>query len=477
MRDDLKNHIEKYLRGELSASEMHALEKRALDDPFLADALEGAMQLEASLFASDIKTLEGKIGARIERKVIPMWVWPARIAAGLILIVLSMYVINSLIGKDETNLAVNDTQKTEPAPAPKEKEKEELKSADPAPSSTESETTADAEGAKGDVSVSKPKAQSASPAASPPVQEEQALAFKDDNAETRSTEKKPGNDLDKAVSGRVAGVAISPAPDTVLLARDEAVISQPVVADRFESEERKRETPGPAKTKSLAKRSNNSEARNDDVKGYISSVTVSKKVSGRVTFSEDSTGLPGVNVVIKGTNTGTVTDMNGNYQIDLTDPNATLVYSFIGLESKEVAVEDKLSLNVLMDQDVAQLSEVVVTGYGESENDEEKIYSTFEMAAPAGGRRAFKKYLEEKLVYPQLALDNKVEGRVTIQFTVETSGKLTNFNIIKGIGYGCDSEVIRLIKSGPKWSATKRNEEPVKGKVKVRMRFALPKKK
>jgi TonB family protein len=477
MRDNLKNDIEKYLRGELSASEMHALEKRALDDPFLADALEGAMQLDASQFASDIKTLEGKIGARIERKVIPMWVWPARIAAGLILIVLSMYVINSLIGKDETNLAVNDTQKTEPAPAPKEKE--ELKSTDPVASSTETEATEDAKSAKEDVSVSKPEAQSTTPVAGPPAKEPQTLAVKDDNVEEQSLEVKD-NDLDKALSGRVPGVAVTPAPDTIQLAvtRDEAVTSQPVIEadDKLRSETAKRKVDkrvANAPANQDGYQSSQSTARNN-TQGFVS---IPKKVVGRVTFSEDSTGLPGVNVVIKGTNTGTVTDMNGNYQIDLTDPNATLVYSFIGLESKEVAVEDKLSVNVLMDQDVAQLSEVVVTGYGESDSDEEKIYSTFEMAAPAGGRRAFKKYLEEKLVYPQLALDNKVEGRVTIQFTVETSGKLTNFNIIKGIGYGCDSEVIRLIKSGPKWSATKRNEEPVKGKVKVRMRFALPKKK
>jgi TonB family protein len=223
-------------------------------------------------------------------------------------------------------------------------------------------------------------------------------------------------------------------------------------------------------------------ADNNDVsksiQGRTSGVQITslKKVSGRVTFSEDSTGLPGVNVVIKGTNTGTVTDMNGNYQIDLDDPDATLVYSFIGLESKEVPVENKSSVNVLMDQDVSQLSEVVVTGFGEAKEDD-KIYSTFEMAEPVGGRRAFKKYLEEKLVYPRQALDNKIEGKVTIQFTVETTGKLTNFNVVKGIGYGCDDEVIRLIKQGPKWTAIKRNDEPVKGKVKVRMRFALPKKK
>jgi TonB family protein len=137
-------------------------------------------------------------------------------------------------------------------------------------------------------------------------------------------------------------------------------------------------------------------------------------------------------------------------------------------------VNNSIAVNVAMEQDVAQLSEVVVTGFGEKEA---PAFSTFEMAEPRGGRRAFKKYLEDKLIYPQQALANNVEGKVTIQFTVETTGQLSNFNIIKGIGYGCDEEVIRLIKQGPKWSATKRNDEPVKGRVRVRLRFTLPKKK
>jgi hypothetical protein len=47
---------------------------------------------------------------------------------------------------------------------------------------------------------------------------------------------------------------------------------------------------------------------------------------------------------------------------------------------------------------------------------------------------------------------------------------------LKGIGYGCDEEVIRLIKEGPRWVPTRKNKEPVRDKVKVRLRFALPKK-
>jgi TonB family protein len=128
-----------------------------------------------------------------------------------------------------------------------------------------------------------------------------------------------------------------------------------------------------------------------------------------------------------------------------------------------------------MQPDIAQLSEVVVVGYG-AEKKEEDEYPLVEMAYPVGGRKAFKEYLMKNLKYPDQALNNEIEGKVTIQFTIETTGRLSEFRVLKGIGYGCEEEVIRLIKEGPKWSATKRNAEPIKDRVKVRMKFALPKK-
>jgi TonB family protein len=99
-----------------------------------------------------------------------------------------------------------------------------------------------------------------------------------------------------------------------------------------------------------------------------------------------------------------------------------------------------------------------------------------ELATPEGGRKAFKQYLEKNLQYPEQALKNEVEGKVTVQFTIGMTGQLSDFKVIRGVGFGCEEEVIRLIKQGPKWSPTKKNEAPVKDRVRVRMRFSLPKK-
>lgn len=86
-------------------------------------------------------------------------------------------------------------------------------------------------------------------------------------------------------------------------------------------------------------------------------------VSGQV-VDNASMPLPGVNVLVKGTTNGTTTDANGNYRLTLGSGDATLVFSFIGYVSQEVAIGGRTSINVSMAPDLTTLSEVVVVGYG-----------------------------------------------------------------------------------------------------------------
>ncbi len=90
----------------------------------------------------------------------------------------------------------------------------------------------------------------------------------------------------------------------------------------------------------------------------------SREITGLVTSVEDGAALPGVNVVLKGTSIGTVTNVAGYYTIQVPISGGTLVFSFIGLQTKEVKIGKLDILNVTLSLDVSQLSEVVVTGYG-----------------------------------------------------------------------------------------------------------------
>lgn len=101
-----------------------------------------------------------------------------------------------------------------------------------------------------------------------------------------------------------------------------------------------------------------------------------RSISGLVTSAEDGSALPGVNVLLKGTVTGTVTDLAGRYSINVPSTGGILVFSFIGLQSREVKIGSASLLNVTMSLDVTQLSEVVVAGYGKERSRSKKYDSS-----------------------------------------------------------------------------------------------------
>ena len=89
-----------------------------------------------------------------------------------------------------------------------------------------------------------------------------------------------------------------------------------------------------------------------------------RTVSGKVTSADDGSGIPGVNVVIKGTATGTTSDLDGNYRISVPEDGGTLVFSFVGMEPQEVEIGARSVIDVALTSDVKELTEVVVTAYG-----------------------------------------------------------------------------------------------------------------
>jgi TonB-linked SusC/RagA family outer membrane protein len=105
-----------------------------------------------------------------------------------------------------------------------------------------------------------------------------------------------------------------------------------------------------------------------------------RTVSGKVTASEDGSPLPGVNVVLKGTTNGAVTDADGAYNLTVPSAGGTLVFTFIGLKSQEVEIGTRTSVDVGMEQDATQLSEVVVTALGIERNKNELAYSAQQVA-------------------------------------------------------------------------------------------------
>ncbi len=102
-------------------------------------------------------------------------------------------------------------------------------------------------------------------------------------------------------------------------------------------------------------------------------------MQGKVTATEDGTPMPGVSVLVKGTTSGSATDANGTYQINVPSDNATLVFSFIGFATQEMAVGNRTTLDVNLSVDTKQLNEVVVTALGIQKDKAKVGYATQEV--------------------------------------------------------------------------------------------------
>lgn len=122
------------------------------------------------------------------------------------------------------------------------------------------------------------------------------------------------------------------------------------------------------------------------------------KVTGKVTSSTDSMGLPGANIIIKGTNTGASTDIDGNYAISIPNKKTVLVINYVGYTTKEVTVEGNSVVNVTLTPSTGSLEEVVVIGYG-----------TRKKSDNTGAVSKVK--AQELTAYPVLSSEQALQGR------------------------------------------------------------------
>ena len=190
----------------------------------------------------------------------------------------------------------------------------------------------------------------------------------------------------------------------------------------------------------------------------------------------DEAGEPiiGASVSFKGTNIGTVTNLNGEFSLKMTNTTNELTAQFIGYQSVNIPVDTNKTILIAMREDSRQLSEVVVVGYGSKKKSSmvgsvtavpAKTKSELRTPQPIIGKREYKKYLKENLVHPTEGECAEVKGTVTLTFFVDQEGKPQHITVTKGLCETADKEAIRLIQEGPKWTV---GTLPVEIKVKFR---------
>lgn len=144
-------------------------------------------------------------------------------------------------------------------------------------------------------------------------------------------------------------------------------------------------------------------------------------------------------------------------QVPVLSDQIDIVEDDIKVEDNFMSLEDDANIGVEIMDYVEEVKEEVV--------EEEAIPFQFVEEKPSfngGDANEFSKWVNSKLVYPEIAKENGVQGRVTLQFTVEKDGSVTNVKVLRGVDSSLDKEAVRVVQSSPKWKPGKQRDRAVK---------------
>jgi hypothetical protein len=192
------------------------------------------------------------------------------------------------------------------------------------------------------------------------------------------------------------------------------------------------------------------------------------RVSGIVLSAEDMEPLPGASLLVKGSDSGMVADMDGRFAFvtDKQEPSAVIA-SYVGMETKEYQLAGGVENRLVMQPDPTSLNEVVLIGYDADKSmaragavqrvrldqeelklDQEEI--THSGAEPEGGLQAYKMYIEEQIRFPAGdTLSNREV--VVLKFRVGRDGTISDIQPLRSPGISFTEEAVRLLQEGPAW--------------------------
>ena len=400
-----------YIRGLRKGKEAHRLEKESMQDPFLADAMDGYNQVEGN-HEQRIEKLRMQVSAHSAKKkntYAITWSIAACLIIGFGISSYFLFLKKSMT--DEVFIAEESvsTKLAEPAAPPTPA----IPATPTVPATPQKEIA---------LATTKVKTDST------PISEITARQAdkKDMIAKIQTTSQPQG-----------APVAAVPMMEEV---SEETAALQEVVAtiDTFESESDKKMKM--AKVATILPQNN--------------------MIKGRVT-DEKGEPLIGASVTYKGTNIGTITNMNGEFSLVKKDDKKRLTAEYIGYDPVEIRVDTSRTMLIAMNENKQALNEVVVVGYGAKKNKKSVTAGTVvkgnEQAnkditpQPVIGKRKFQKYLKENLVRPTDEKCAQVKGKVVLTFLVNKEGRPFSIKVKESLCESSDKEAIRLIQEGPDW--------------------------
>ena len=400
-----------YIRGLRKGKEAHRLEKESMQEPFLADAMDGYNQVEGN-HEQRIEKLRMQVSAHSAKKKSTYaitWSIAACLIIGFGISSYFLFLKKSMT--DEVFIAEESVSIKLAEPA-----------APPTPAIPATPTVPATPQKEIALATTKVKTDST------PISEITARQAdkKDMIAEIQTTSQPQG-----------APVAAVPMMEEV---SEETAALQEVVAtiDTFESESDKK--------MKLAK--------------VATILPQNNMIKGRVT---DGKGEPliGASVTYKGTNIGTITNMNGEFSLVKKDDKKRLTAEYIGYDPVEIQVDTSRTMLIAMNENKQALNEVVVVGYGAKKNkksttlgSDAKVKEQTEKEItpqPVIGKRSYQKYLKEHLVRPTDEKCAQVKGKVVLTFLINKEGRPFYIKVKESLCESADKEAIRLIQEGPDW--------------------------
>jgi hypothetical protein len=448
--------IEKYWKGELSANSMHAMEKAALDDPFLADALDGyksSVLHQKESVRSDVASLSKRLQERIEKdKVISLprnrsgW-W--KIAASLIILIgggVLAFQFFSDTPREQTIAKVvsSETESTKPKPVLTDSGK----IATPTFLNSDSMQTSDV------VAGGKSKLPR-------PAESNQLLQDQTTTTITRSKEVSEGITKKEApaVSAPIAMETRKESDfkgDTVKREAEKSAVASATSAEKKKSD-----------------KNDDVNDRSRDMNGKTAGLAQSNLFNGRV-IDQNNQPVAGAIVRFPLQRQATSTDANGFFNFTAPDTALTASITSVGFETQNLSLRNdnrsglfqnnqsndkELPANeIQLKPQNASLNEVVITGYGSQKRKANNLSKTKGMdvdvleASPVVKADEYDRYLEKNRVLIDEV--KNFHGTVVVSFTVTKKG-LTDFKIEQHLHDYLDAEAIRLVKEGPGWKILK----------------------
>lgn len=414
--------IEKYLKGQLSAAEMHAMEKAAHEDPFLAEALEGYMNAGDKNVTASLAEIKTKLHQRNfdTTPIVPIrrrnnWLS----VAAAVLLIMGAATTWYLLRPTETDSIAQQKKKSEPV------------------INKDSSVTQDEVARATDTAVSTPKISAAK--ADTNVLPQTRLNYEPakKNAENNSSAK-----------NLTAAPEANQTEDEINTKELRAIVAEQAgdVVSELKKNRATQELPRPrAVTRQMETESRAAQYDPPTIKTYV--------FTGSITDSNKQ-ALPFVNVSIPNTNVNTYSDARGHFRVVAGDSSISLHLKAIGYIEKNIELaQTDGNVSIKMQAVNTSMDDVVVVGYGSKKqkaNADYKKNNEENEAEPIDGWTNYDTYLQNN-VRLQNTSSAQQQGSVELSFTVDAYGNPYDFKVDLSSCLTCEKEAIRLIKQGPRW--------------------------